>query len=228
MRSKNWHSGILVLDFGTTPNGEMMIDPPTRKSTLALLFPSLAMARLVIYFWVHSKQRFHLRDLMRRTALSSASLQNELRRMTEIGALRREEEGARTYYAADQEHPSWRAWALLLRASGSPAEILREALIDADGIEAAFVFGSQARGDTRPDSDVDLFLIGSNEARDQVLDRLSDAEFLMGKELDVISTDEVRLVERIRAGNSFITRVLAEPKQWVRGGPEALDRLEAA
>jgi predicted nucleotidyltransferase len=205
-----------------------MIDPPTKKSTLALLFPSPAMARLVIFFAVHPGGRFHLRDLLRRTALSSASLQNELRRMTEIGALRREEEGARTYYVADQEHPSWRAWFLLLRASALPADILREALIDAEGIEAAFIFGSQARGDTRPDSDVDLFLIGSSEARDQVLDRLSDAEFLMGKELDVISTDEERLVERIRAGNSFVSRVLAEPKQWVRGGPETLDRLEAA
>ncbi|HEU4453481.1 MAG TPA: nucleotidyltransferase domain-containing protein, partial [Longimicrobium sp.] len=148
----------------------------TKKSTLALLFPSLAMARLVIFFWVHPKQRFHLRDLMRRTGLSSASLQNELRRMTEIGALRREKEGARTYYVADEQHPSWQAWVLLLRASASPAEILREALIDADGIEGAFIFGSQARSDTRPDSDVDLFLIGSVEGRDQALYQLSEAE----------------------------------------------------
>jgi predicted nucleotidyltransferase len=206
----------------------MMTDPPSKKSTLALLFPSLAMARLVIFFWVHPGQRFHLRDLMRRTGLSSASLQNELRRMTEIGALRREEEGARTYYVADQEHPSWRAWILLLRASASPSDVLREALIDADGIEAAFIFGSQARGDTRPDSDVDLFLIGSREARDDLGDCLLEAEFLMGKVLDVIGSDEEQLTARIRSGNWFVRRVLAEPKDWVRGGPETLHRLEAA
>ena len=206
----------------------MMIDPPAKKSTLGLLFPSLAMARLVIFFWVHPKQRFHLRDLMRRTGLSSASLQNELRRMTEIGALRREDEGARTYYVANQEHPSWRAWVLLLRASASPSDILREALIDADGIEAAFIFGSQARGDTRADSDVDLFLIGSEEGRDQALYQLSEAEFLMGKELDVIGYDEEQLATRVRSGSSFVNAVLAEPKEWVRNGPGALNYLEAA
>jgi predicted nucleotidyltransferase len=205
----------------------MMIDSP-KKSTLALLFPSPAMARLVIFFAVHPGGRFHLRDLMRRTGLNSASLQNELRRMTEIGALRREEEGARTYYIADQEHPSWRAWILLLRASASPSDVLREALIDADGIEAAFIFGSQARGDTRPDSDVDLFLIGSREARDDLGDCLLEAEFLMGKVLDVIGSDEEQLTARIRSGNWFVRRVLAEPKDWVRGGPETLHRLEAA
>lgn len=206
----------------------MITDPPAKKSTLALLFPSLAMARLVIFFWVHPKQRFHLRDLMRRTGLSSASIQNELRRMAEIGALRREDEGARTYYVADQEHPSWRAWVLLLRASASPSDILREALIDADGIEAAFIFGSQARGDTRPDSDVDLFLIGSEEGRDQALHQLSEAEFLMGKELDVIGYDEEQLATRVRSGSSFVNAVLAEPKEWVRNGPGALSYLEAA
>lgn len=222
MRSGDWHSRNPVLNSGTALDDEMMIDPPSKKSTLALLFPSLAMARLVIFFWVHPRQRFHLRDLMRRTALSSASLQNELRRMTEIGALRREEEGARTYYGADQEHPSWRAWILLLRASALPVDILREALIDAEGIEAAFIFGSQARGDTRPDSDVDLFLIGSRESREEIGDCLLEAEFLLGKELDVIGIDEEQLTARINSGSTFVKRVMAEPKQWVRGGPEFL------
>lgn len=206
----------------------MKIDSPGRNSTLALLFPSLAMARLVIFFAVHPGARFHLRGLMRRTGLSSASLQNELRRMTEIGALRREDEGGRSYYVAEQEHPAWRAWILLLRSSARPAEVLREALVDAEGIEAAFIFGSQARGDTRPDSDVDLFLIGSKAARDEIGDLLLEAEFLLGRELDVIGSSEEQLAERVRAGNWFVGRVLDEPKQWVRGGPEALHGMEAA
>lgn len=202
---------------------------PTRnRSPLSSIFPSPAMARLVIYFLVHPGGRFHLRELKRRTGLSSASLQNELRRLTALGALRREEEGARTYYLADEEHPSWHAWIMLLRASGDPAEILRAALADAEGIEGAFIFGSTARGDTRPDSDVDLFLIGSDEARRDIGGLLLDAGFLLGTELDVIGADEELLAERIRSRHWFLRRVIAEPKQWVRGGPEMFSRLEAA
>lgn len=206
----------------------METESSPRRSTLSMIFPSPAMARLVIFYAVHPGGRFHLRDLKRRTGLSSASLQNELRRLTGMGALRREEEGGRTYYVADPEHLSWRGWILLLKASGDPAEILREALVDAEGIDGAFIFGSTARGDTRPDSDVDLFLIGSEEARKGIGGLLLDAEFLLRTQLDVIGADEELLAERVRSDHWFLRRVLAEPKLWVRGGPEVIRHLEAA
>ncbi|HEX8696480.1 MAG TPA: nucleotidyltransferase domain-containing protein [Longimicrobium sp.] len=191
-------------------------------STLAALFPSMAMARLVVFFAVHPGGRFHLRELKRLTRLSSASLQHELRRLARIGALRREEEGARAVFSADESHPAWRAWMLLLRSGASPADVLREALVDAEGLEGAFVFGSWARGDARPDSDVDVFLIGSDDARLRAGRSLSEAELLVGRELDVIGYDAEQLARRVRSGNAFVRRVLAGPMEWVRGGPEAL------
>lgn len=199
----------------------------TGKSSLASLFPSMAMARLVIFFAVHPGGRYHVRELSRLTQLSSASLQHELRRLTQIGALRREDEGVRTYYRADEAHAVWRAWFLLLRASARPADVLREALVDAPELDGAFVFGSSTRGDARPDSDVDVFLIGSREARNAVSDRLSEAEFLVGRELDVIGYDNDQLAARIRSRNAFIRRVLAEPQEWVLGGPELIRLTEA-
>lgn len=198
-----------------------------RTSTLASLFPSLAMARLVVFFLVRPGGRFHLRELMRLTGLSSASLQHELRRLVEIGALRREE-GARPAYDADESHPAWRAWILLLRSAARPADVLREVLAGSAGIDAAFVFGSAARGDTRPDSDVDLLLLGSGEARKAAGRLLAEAEVLIGRELDVAGYGLDDFGARARAGSAFVRRVLAGPKDWVRGGPEALADVEAA
>lgn len=206
----------------------MEILRPAAKSSLASLFPSMAMARLVVFFAVHPGGRFHVRELSRVTRLSSASLQHELRRLTEMGALRREDEGARAYYQADESHPAWRAWMLLLRSSARPADVLREALVDAPGLDAAFVFGSSVRGDARPDSDVDVFLVGTDEARAAAGRRLSEAEFLVGRELDVLGYDPGELSARLRAGNAFIRRVLAEPREWVRGDPDLVGLPEAA
>ncbi len=197
-------------------------------STLGALFPSMAMARVVIFFAVHPGGRFHFRELMRLAGLSSASLQNELRRLVEIGALRREQEGARTIYVADESHPAWHAWILLVRSAAWPGDVLREVLVDAPGIDGAFVFGSFVRGDTRLDSDLDILLVGSEEARVQAGRLLSEAELLIGKELDVIGYTMEEIAARARSGNAFVRRVLAGPKEWVRGGPEILVRMEAA
>jgi predicted nucleotidyltransferase len=39
-------------------------------------------------------------------------------------------------------------------------EAVRHAISNFEQIDAAFVFGSTVRGDTRPDSDVDVFIVG--------------------------------------------------------------------
>lgn len=201
---------------------------PSNKSSLAALFPSMAMARLVIFFAVHPGARYHVRELSRLTGLSSASLQHELRRLAGIGALVREHEGSRTYYRAEESHRAWYAWFLLLRAGARPADVLREALVDAPDLEGAFVFGSSVRGDARPDSDIDVFLIGSNEARTEAGRRLVEAEFLVGRDVDVIGYDRDQLAARVRSNNGFIHRVLAGPKEWVRGRVDLGMLLETA
>src|SRR5687767_138163 len=92
-----------VLIFGT--GGQTWMTNQHRspgKSSLAALFPSMAMARLVIFFAVHPGARYHVRELSRLTGLSSASLQHELKRLAHMGALVREDEGARAYYRADE------------------------------------------------------------------------------------------------------------------------------
>lgn len=206
----------------------MLQRTPSAKSSLAALFPSMAMARLVIFFAVHPGARYHVRELSRLTGLSSASLQHELKRLTQVGALVREDEGPRACYRADESHGVWRAWFLLLRSSARPVDVLREALVNAPDLQGAFVFGSSARGDARPDSDVDIFLIGSREARKAASHRLAEAEFLVGRELDVIGYDTDQLAARLRSRNGFIQRVLREPQEWVLGSSEIFRGVEAS
>jgi hypothetical protein len=103
----------------------MSLSTAGSESTRASLFPSMAMARLVVFFAVHPGQRFYLRDLGRRTRLSSASLQRELQRLVDAGAIERRNGDAgdrRVYFAANEEHDAWRGWTLLLRSVAEPAD----------------------------------------------------------------------------------------------------------
>lgn len=187
------------------------------------------MARLVVFFATHAGGRFHFRDLMRRTRLSNASVQRELQSLERMGAVSREEEEGRVYFSARDEHDAWRAWAMLLRSAAAPADVLREALVDAPGVEAAFVYGSTVRGDARGDSDVDVFLLfDGDDPRIEVRRRLSEAEYLIGRELDVVEYTVATANERVRSGNNFLKRVLAEPKVWLRGDEESFSRAVMA
>lgn len=186
------------------------------------------MARLVVFFALHPGQRFHLRELMRRTGLPSASMQAELRRLTGMGALKREEEGGRVIFSADETHASWRAWMLLLRSCAHPGDVIREALVDAHGIEGALVFGSTVRGDAREDSDLDVLLVGDDDAQLHAGRLLSEASFLIDREVDVIGYTRDELSRRLQSGNAFIRRVLDGPKEWVRGDADVLEEAVPA
>lgn len=201
---------------------------PATRSTLASLFPSLAMARLVLFFILRSGQRFHLRELMRLTGLPSASVQAELRRLTDMGVLTRVREGRLAVYAADEAHPAWRAWMLLVRSCARPSDVLREALNGAAGLEQAFVFGSTVTGNADARSDLDVFLVAGAEARCGAERLIAAAGLLIDRELDVIGYDREELGERIRSGNPFIQRVLAGPKEWILGDAATLPETAPA
>jgi predicted nucleotidyltransferase len=196
-------------------------------SVLQATFASPAMARLLLYFAVHPEEALHIRELYRRTGLGMASLQKELGRFQRLGIIQKTSEGRRVAYRLNPESERWRAMRPLLRKLADPAEVLREAFTGVAGVEAAFLFGSQARGDSRADSDVDLFLVADEQGSRAVRDSLSEAESLMGRDVDVITYSRDALRERMRAGNAFLARVKREPKQWIAGDPRAWRELEA-
>jgi predicted nucleotidyltransferase len=164
--------------------------------------------------------------LQRRTRLSSASLQKELGRMCGVGALRREREGGRTVYAADEENGCWHAWMVLMRAAADPVDVVREALVDVPGLDLAFVFGSVGRGEPVPESDLDLFLVGPAEERRRAMELLVDADVFLPRRLDVIGRDREQLSAEAESG--FVQRVMTQPKRWVVGGPGSEPERSAA
>lgn len=197
------------------------------SSALQATFASPAMARLLLFFAVHPDDALHIRELYRRTGLGMASLQKELDRFGRLGIILKHKDGRKVVYRLDSASERWRAIRALVRSLAHPSEVLREAFSGVPGVEAAFVFGSQARGDARPDSDVDLFLVADDEATRAVQDPISEAESLIGRDVDVITYSSAGMRERMGTGNAFLARVGREPKQWLAGDPRAWSEWEA-
>jgi predicted nucleotidyltransferase len=197
-----------------------------KSSSLAALFPSLAMARLVIFFLVHPGERFHVRELQRRTRLSSASLQKELGRLRQMGAVVREKDGARVVYRADEQHGSWGGWMRLISSGAEPADVLRESIVGVSEIRDALVFGSMAEGTAGPDSDVDVLLVGPRRATDAAVAALVEAEYLVGRPIDVVAFEPGELDRKLIDGNAFVRHVFDRPQISIGGLLEQSTPLE--
>lgn len=195
---------------------------PKRTDPLSSTLASGALARLVIDFAVHPEDASHGREIQRRTGLTPRSLQTELARLESLGVVRRRLDGRRIRYELVEGNPRWRALRALVREFADPVEVVRNALADVPGIEAAFIFGSFARGDTREDSDVDVFLIG-DDIPDRVLyERTIEASILLGREVNVVQMTRDDLAQRIQLESSFIRDVLRRPKLWLTGSESHL------
>jgi predicted nucleotidyltransferase len=199
--------------------------PPRRQDdSLAAVLASRALAAVVIYFVLHPGAALHFRALQRVTGVSSRSLQHELARLEGLGIVRREQDGRLVRYRAVAGHPRWSVLREMVRQFAEPAELLRAALADVAGIDAAFIYGSCARGDMHADSDIDVFALG--DALQNLDTRLAltqgtiEASILLNREVNVTRYTRDKLEARRTSG--FLSSVLAGPKQWLVGDETAL------
>lgn len=178
--------------------------------------------RVLIYFLLHPERRLHFRGLQEHTRLGTGALQRELARFEALGLVTRTDEGGRVYYQPVVDHPSWGAFRTLVRQHGDPAEVMREALRDVPGIQAAFVFGSTVRGGARPDSDVDVLIVEEGMPLAAIGRATSDAQSLLRRMIDVKRYTPAGLAERLARENEFLREVIAGPKTWLIGSEETL------
>lgn len=192
-------------------------------NTLAELLSSRGRAEIFRLLFGPVNQELHVRELARQSGLADATVRQELKKLTRIGVVEGRQDGNRTYYRANLQHPlSEDIRSLVLKTSGL-GEVLREALGDSD-ICLAFVFGSVGSAKEKAHSDVDLMVIGGVTLR-QLGKRLSGITTKIGREVNphVLTIEE--FTRRVKEGDHFITSVLATPRLFVKGSEDELTGL---
>ena len=155
----------------------------------------------------------HPRELARELRRSPTIVARELDRLERAGILISERIGRTRRYRVDDMSPiAAEVRSLVQKTIGIEAR-LRDALSGLVGVRQAFVYGSYARGDDRPASDLDLFVVGDIDQED-LTERLSRVESDLGRDVNVVSYSPAEL-NRIRDQDSFVQAVLDGPKMWL-------------
>lgn len=187
---------------------------------------------LLRFFALHPKARVHLRRLEALYGPRSKSFQRDLRMLVEHRAITRVEAGARVDYSVDPTWPMWPAVRQMIAYFTPTAALVREAVRGVHGVEAAFVYGSIAKGTARPDSDVDVFVLGDDIDTRALHRALLEVTMLTGRPVNPGIYTKMKLAEQLGRTDSsskrFLRDVLTGPKAWVAGALEALAPIAAA
>jgi predicted nucleotidyltransferase len=167
-----------------------------------------------VFRWVFGQpeRSYHLSELRRLTGLGSASLQRELNKLAKAGLVHSERVGNLRTFRANAESPVYAELIGLTRKTFGVEPMLREALGPlAPKLDAAFIYGSVAKGTDTAKSDIDVMLVGKNLLLSKVLELLVPLEAELGRKINPTCLTPAEFKRRRRERDSFVNRVLAQP-----------------
>ncbi len=174
---------------------------------------------------LHPESALHVRELARITGASPGSLHRELRALTELGLLLRQETGRQVHYHANPACPIFEDLAGLLRKTVGVADVLREALTPlADQIGLAFVYGSVAAGREGLRSDIDVMVLG-RVGFAPVVKALAPTQQALRREVNATVMKPADFARKRHAGDGFVASVIQESKLWLIGNENDLAEL---
>ena len=91
-------------------------------------------------------------------------------------------------------------------------------------IRVAFIFGSTARGEEKPGSDIDLLIVGEASFSDVVLN-LQAPQNALGREISPTVYSSAEFHAKLREKHHFVTSAIDGKKIFVIGDEDELERL---
>lgn len=158
--------------------------------------------------------------------MGRGTVSRELERLVSAGLLSVTKEGNQNYYQASANNPIYTELVSIVKKSFGLADAIKEALILLDeNIELAFIYGSISKGTDNAGSDVDLMLIGKELNYSDIMDSLLPAEESLQRTINPTIYDRTDFVSKLKEGNSFITRVIEQPKIMIKGANHDIREL---
>ena len=196
--------------FGSFSGGQMIKEGDalftrTQQGVLGLLFGK-------------PDQRFYANEIVRSVGMGRGTVRRELERLHSAGIILEQREGNQNYYQANANSPVYPELLGMVRKTFGIADVLRDALDPLmSKIEVAFIYGSVSKASDNRESDVDLMVIGRNLGFAELMTTLLPAEKNLQRKINPTIYTSQEVTKRLNEKNSFITRVMEQPKLWVKG-----------
>jgi predicted nucleotidyltransferase len=172
---------------------------------------------LLVRLFSDPESELHPSRAARELGFTPQAVARELHRLEASGIATSVRIGRARLYRADRDSPLFAEVSGLVSKTIGIEALLRDALDGLDRIEEAALFGSYARGEVAPHSDLDVLVIGAPD-RDALSERLASVEARVGREINVVTYTRREADRLLASGDSFISDVLDGPRVNLIGG----------
>jgi predicted nucleotidyltransferase len=181
------------------------------------LFTKVQQRVLAVLFGNHERS-FYGNELIALAGSGSGAVQRELAQLEAAELVTVKRVGNQKHYQANPLSPVFlELRGLILKTSGL-VDVLRASLAPlAPQIEGAFIFGSVAKNKDTAKSDIDLFVITRHLTYRELFSALEPATGRLGRVVNPTVYSRIEFEKRLREGNAFVKRVMAQPKLWIIG-----------
>ena len=184
----------------------------TRQKVLSLLFG-------------RPDQSFYLNEIVRLSDMGKGTIMRELQGLQSAGLILVERIGNQNHFRANKNSPVYDDLRAIVRKTFGVSDVIKSALqpIDAQ-LHQVFIYGSVARAEDTANSDIDLLLTGEDLAYAEVMGLLGDAEKSLGRTINPTIYEPDQFKDKLRRENTFLTRVMDQPRLWIKGETDDIDQ----
>jgi predicted nucleotidyltransferase len=206
-----------------TNGGASRDHPRTSVPGLADALFAKVQQRVLGVLFGNPGRSFYANELIALARSGTGAVQRELRRLEASGLVTVTRVGNQKHYQANPSSPVFEELRTLVLKTVGLADVLRATLAPmSKDIRAAFVYGSIAKGQDTAASDIDLMVVSDRLTHADLFAALEQATTQLGRKVAPTMYSSKELAKRVKQGNAFVTRVLAQPKLWLIGDERAL------
>jgi predicted nucleotidyltransferase len=183
---------------------------------LEMLIPSQTRVRLLTLFLLNPGTEYYIREIERVTGENFSAIHSELKNLETFGLLSKTRKGKQIFYTVNRGFFLYDELQRIILKTEGVVQVLQDSLKDKVDISRMFIYGSFASGKAGPESDIDLFIVGTID-EDDLIPVVNKAEELLHREINYTLMGEEEFTNRIRNKDPFVSNVMKELKVIIRG-----------
>lgn len=171
-----------------------------------ILFKSKIRQKILSRFFAGESRKFYINEMARLVNTTQGTCRRELNKLVDVGVLTTTKQGNLLYYQVNKQTPLYREFSAIIQKTIGIEAKLKSALQGFKGISYAFIFGSYAKREFKPESDIDVVIIGIVE-EDSLIKVFKDVERAIGREINYHIYTEKEFRNKLRT-DSFVKNII--------------------